>query len=426
MRREQFLTRAGAIALAPAGLAELAQAQTAATRWDGVRAAFALDPTKRNLTTFVFAPHPAPVRAAIAKHRRGLDSNAIGYLHAHEDELDARVLAAAAKYLAADPDELALTDSTTMGLALVYTGFDLRAGDEVLTSEHDFYATHESLRFAAERTGAVVKRTRLYGRPDRASADEIVSSVTDAITPRTRVVALTWVHSSTGVKLPVRAIARAVAEQNRKRDAARRIVVAIDGVHALGVEAAHPSQLGIDFLIAGTHKWLFGPRGTGIVWGNAAAWSHVRSTIPTFDGRAYGAWLFDRPVAIPPGPRLTPGGYKAFEHRWAAAEAFRFHLEIGRDQIEKHTHALATRLKRGLAEIRPVSLVTPMSSDLSAGIVCFTHARRSAEDVVSALARRGVVASVTPYRERYVRLGPSIANSEADVDAALKAIRALA
>jgi selenocysteine lyase/cysteine desulfurase len=426
VRRKEFLARSGALVLAPGSLVETASAAKPPQGWDAVRAEFALDRTKRNLSTFVLSSPPAPVRDAIARHRRGLDANPIGYLHANEAELDARVRAAAANYLGAEADEIALTDSTTMGLGLVYTGFLLRPGDELLTSEHDFYATHESLRFAAERSGGTVRKARLYGRPARPSEDEIVSSLQAALTPRTRLVALTWVHSSTGVKLPVRAIADVIAEENRRRNQARRILFAVDGVHGLGVESVRPAELGCDFLIAGTHKWLFGPRGTGIVWGRPSAWSSIRSTIPTFAGAAYGAWLFGTPAVVPPGLRLTPGGYKAFEHRWALAEAFRFHRRVGRVRIEQRTHALARRLKDGIAETPGLELVTPSSEKLSAGIVCIAAARRSAPEVVDALDRRGIVASVTPYRQQYVRLGPSIANSEADVDAALEALRQLA
>ena len=61
--------------------------------------------------------------------------------------------AAAAAYLGVQPSNLAFVDSTTMGLAMVYSGLKLEPGDEVLTTEHDHYATHESLRLA-RRDGA--------------------------------------------------------------------------------------------------------------------------------------------------------------------------------------------------------------------------------------------------------------------------------
>ena len=91
----------------------------------------------------MLATHPKPVRDAIERHRRGLDADPAGYLHAHEAELDQRVLDAAARYLEVPP-EFAFTDSTTMGLGLVYGG--IRIKGRPVATEHDFYSTHESLR----------------------------------------------------------------------------------------------------------------------------------------------------------------------------------------------------------------------------------------------------------------------------------------
>ena len=137
-------------------------------------------------------------------------------------------------YLGVVPEQIALTDSTTMALGLLYGGFALRPADEVLTTEHDFYATHEALRLS----GAKVQRVRLYSQPSRASVDEIVSALRRAIRPKTRLVAVTWVHSSTGVKLPIRAIADAIG--NRAR-------LAVDGVHGFGAEADGFGALGCDY-----------------------------------------------------------------------------------------------------------------------------------------------------------------------------------
>jgi selenocysteine lyase/cysteine desulfurase len=107
---------------------------------------FALDREYVNLTTFLLAPHPGIVRDAIERHRRELDANAALYLSQSERPLEEAARAAAAGYLGAEPDQIALTDSTTMGLGLVYARLRLRPGDEVVTTEHEFYATHEALR----------------------------------------------------------------------------------------------------------------------------------------------------------------------------------------------------------------------------------------------------------------------------------------
>ncbi|MGH2744848.1 MAG: aminotransferase class V-fold PLP-dependent enzyme, partial [Thermoleophilaceae bacterium] len=145
------------------------------------------------------------MRDAIERHRRALDANAAVYLRESEVALEDAARASVAGYLGAPPDEVALTDSTTMGIGLVYARLRLEPGDEVLTTDHDFYATHESLRLREQLDGARVRRIRLYDAPESVSVDAIASAVSRALSARTRCVALTWVHSSTGVKLPLRA-----------------------------------------------------------------------------------------------------------------------------------------------------------------------------------------------------------------------------
>jgi selenocysteine lyase/cysteine desulfurase len=123
---------------------------------------------------------------------------------------------------------------------------------------------------------------------------------------------------------------------------------------------------------------------------------------------------------------MTPGGFHSFEHRWALADAFELHRLIGRRRIAERTHGFARRLKEGLAEIPGVRMVTPAADELSAGIVCFEIEVMPAPEAVDALrARHRIVATVTPYAAEYVRLGPSIANGPEDIDAALRAVRAL-
>jgi selenocysteine lyase/cysteine desulfurase len=73
-----------------------------------------------------------------------------------------------------------------------------------------------------------------------------------------------------------------------------------------------------------------------------------------------------------------------------------------------------------------VRLVTPVAPELSAGIVCLDVGDRRPGEVADALRRQGILASVTPYASPHLRLGPSIVTSEADVDAAVRAIHALA
>jgi isopenicillin-N epimerase len=397
--------------------------------WDAVRAQFALNDEVIHMSALYIASHPAPVREAIERYRRELDANPVVYLSDHNRKNIAAVLEAAADYLGVKrADDIALTDSTTSGLGLVYNGLVLGPGDEVLTTEQDYYVTHEALRLAAERKGSAVRRVSLYEDVTRVTADQLVGRLLDAITPRTRALALTWVHSSTGLKLPLERIGEEVARLNAGRDEADRILVCVDAVHGFGVEDVALPGLGCDFFVSGCHKWLFGPRGTGIVWGSEAGWSRVLPTIPSFiDDGVFEAWRAgDKLEGRTDGRRFSPGGFKAYEHQWAMREAFEFCDGIGKARIAARTHALATQLKEGLAGMRHLAVRTPMAESLSAGIVCFEVNGMTPWQAVDRMRERGLVATVTPYATRYVRLAPSIRNTPQQVEAALRIVRSLA
>jgi len=391
--------------------------------WDSVQAQFLLSPDAAQFSAFVFASHPKAVREAIQRHRDALDRDP-HYLDEQAGPLDDAVSKAATGYLETRDEQIAYTDSTTMGLGLLYSGLRLRAGDEVLTTGHDFYSTHEALRLRAVRDGVTLRRVTLYddaatgGRS--MTAGGIVDRLTAAVTPRTRVVAITWVHSSTGVKVPVRAIADAL------RGRPNRPLLCVDAVHGFGAEDATPDQLGADFVVSGCHKWLFGPRGTGLVWGSTEGWAGYTPLIPPFDGRTIGAWLGVPADPVPPGRGATPGGFHTFEYRWALAQAFAFHTAIGRARVAGRTRELASRLKDGLAGIgSKVRLVTPEDPALSAGIVCVDVTGINPGAAVRQLREKRVYASSTPYDPSYLRFGTSIVTRERDIEAAISAVRAL-
>ncbi len=399
---------------------------TSFTNWDDLRAQFPLSPQLIHLAAFFLASHPTTVREAIERHRAGLDADPIGYWYEHEEKQEAKVLQAAADYLGVEPIDIALTDSTTMGLGLLYGGLQLRSGQQILTTIHDHYSTETSLRLRAERTGVKIRQIPLYRALKTISRDEIIDSLRKGISPTTRIVAVTWVHSSTGVKLPIQEMAQAIQTINRSRDEQDRVIFCVDGVHALGVEDFRLSELGCDFLIAGTHKWMFGPRGTGLVWGHPQAWPITQAIIPTFNSQAFEIWLKNgSPHSLPQSIYMTPGGFHSFEHRWALDEAFTLHQSIGKAKVTQRIYELNQQLKQGLAAMPHVTLHTPVSQDLSAGIVCFEVAGMAPRAVVEKLRQRGIVGSVTPYATQYARLAPSLLNSPQEIENTLVEIRNL-
>lgn len=426
---------AGAVAPADAisQVSTPSQAQSSLMNWQAVRDQFELSRDYIHMASFYLTSHPKPVRDAIEKYRRLIDKNPHEFVeHAlfspEHENLYLRATSEAAKYLGGKPEHVALTNCTTMGLALIYNGLALKAGDEILTTEHDHYAQHESIRLAAEKAGATWKKIALFDRYDSISEEGIVARIQKAIAPRTRAVGITWVHSSSGVKLPLRQIAEAIQAINVNRDERDRVLLVVDGVHGFGVEDENIAESGCDFFAAGTHKWLFGPRGTGIVWGRETAWARLSPTIPTFsDNEPYEAWMDNRRPKVPTRASwVSPGGFHAFEHEWALPEAFQFHQLIGRKRIADRIHLLNQQCKEGLKAIKKVKLYTPQGSGLSAGLVCFDIEGWKPEAVVQKLLEKKIIASVTPYKLYYARLAPSLMNSPEEVEKTVSAVRDIA
>ena len=393
--------------------------------WAWVRAQFDLAPEYLHLSQFFIVSHPRPVREAIERERRALDANP--FLTVEHGFTNRRPQSAVAEYIRGRREDIALVDSTTQGLALVYHGLSLKPGDEILTTTHDHYSHHESIRLATQRAGASWRRVPLYARADAATVDEVTTRLRESIAPKTRVVGLTWVHSGTGVKLPIRDLAAVVSEANRKRGESERILLVLDGVHGFGNQDESPAELGCDFFVAGTHKWIFAPRGTGIIWARAEAWTRLRPTIPTFSADApYEGWMDNKDPGPTQASFISPGGFKAYEHQWAMPEAFAFHRSIGRKRVAERIAALSTQCKEGLARMSRIKLHTPRARELSAGINCFEVAGMDPATAVQKLLEQKVIASASPYKTSYVRLAPSLVNDEQQVDQALRAVAALA
>ena len=415
--------------LLPGSLLAAVEAQTPPmpdlSTWDGVRAQFALDPAWMHFASFFIASHPAPVRAAIDGYRRAIDLNPFatvehGMFSEGADNLHVQVQAAVAEYLGARPQDVCLTGNTTTGLALVYQGLPLQAGDEVLCTTHDHYSHHESIRLAVARSGASMRMIPLFEEAATATTDSIIDALLKGIGPRTKVVGLTWVHSSSGIRLPIREIAAAL----RTRPGPPVLLV-VDGVHGLGSTDETVATLGCDYFCAGTHKWMFAPRGTGLVWANAENWARLRPLIPSFtDLDQYQAWERQEAPATPTtADRMAPGGFHAYEHQWATAAAFRMHRQMGRARVAARIRELNDQCKAGLAANRKVKLHTPMSAELSAGLVSFEVEGVAPAEVVKQLLARRIIASTSPYAITYARLAPSLVNTADEVERAVRAVR---
>lgn len=414
--RRDFLKQAGILAAAlplGASLPNIASASTAAAplprnKWAQLQQLFDQDPAWLHFSNFLVTTHPRPVREAIEMHRAALDKNpglAMDWDHGVTEKREEDVRIWAGKYVQADARQIALTGSTTEGLAMIYGGVQVRADQEILTTEHEHYATHTILELRTQRDGTKVRKIRLFQDPYQISKEELLANIDRSIRPETRVLGMCWVHSGSGVKLPLADIGALVDKHNRGRSEADRIVYVVDGVHGFGVEDVSFPAMNCDFFIAGTHKWMFGPRGTGIVVSRTPEVKYVTPIIPTFSEAEHFSTT------------MTPGGYHSFEHRWALTEAFKLHLQLGKADVQARIHELNSYLKKRLLQRPQIELVTPLSPEFSAGFTFFRVTGKNSDKIAAHLMANKVVADAV---ERdvgpVIRTAPGLLNDEAQID----------
>ena len=133
-----------------------------------------------------------------------------------------------------------------------------------------------------------------------------------------------------------------------------------------------------------------------------------------------------QPATASPARVFTPGGFHTFEHRYALPSAFALHQRLEPARVAARIHELGIQAKQGLAGMKHVTLHTPISSALSAGIICFEVARLKPDEVVARLRTKNIIATTSPYQVSYARVTPALFNTPAELETVLAEIRALA
>jgi isopenicillin-N epimerase len=160
------------------------------------------------------------------------------------------------RFLGCDGADLAFVDNATTGANAVLQSVDLRAGDEILVTDHGYGGVTQAVRHAARRAGAIVRTVMLpYPRFDEADA---VRRVREALTSRTRLAVLDHVTSESAILLPIAELAATCRRAG--------VAVLADGAHVPGAIPLDIPSLGVDWYAANLHKWAWAPRSSGVLW----------------------------------------------------------------------------------------------------------------------------------------------------------------
>ena len=377
--------------------ASLSPEQVAADEdfWFDVQQAFIEDRNIINLNNGTIQPGLRIVHEAVRRH---MDFSANAGFHsmsvlAKEIESVRRRLA---WHLGCDPEELVICRGGTEAGQIPILGLDLKAGDEVVTTNQDYPRLLSTWRQRERRDGIVLKVVPLPVPP--VAFDEFYRRIEEAVTPRTRLIHICHMTHYTGQMSPIRRIA----------DTAHRrgIEVLVDGAHGFMHMPFKLADLGADYYTASLHKWLMTPPGNGFV------------RIPR--DRIAKVWPLTPPWTDTPTDirRFEDVGTRTPANRVAIAEAITFNEGLGIERKAARLHYLkmrwAARLK-ALPRVRFYSSLDPEESCAIATVgIEGVDMTKLAEHLID---KHGIVVSSMKHPDfEGIRVVPNVSLSVKEVD----------
>jgi selenocysteine lyase/cysteine desulfurase len=301
-----------------------------------------------------------------------------------------------ARAFACDPEEIALTRNASEGLQICQLGFDLRPGDEVLTTNQDYPRMITTFQQRERRDGIVLRQFSLPVPAE--DPDEIVRLFEEQITPRTRLILMCHVINLTGQILPV----REVVQMARRRD----VPVLVDGAHSFAHFPFTQPELDCDYFATSLHKWLFAPHGTGLLYVR-------RDKIADLWPMMAAPEKMDEDVR-----KFEEIGTHPAANYLAIAEALTFHQGIGAERKAARMIYLRNRWAERLRRHDRVRLHTSLRPGCACGLATVEIDGIDAGELTQYLwqSYRIIVTAINHPEFQGIRVSPSVYTTREEID----------
>jgi L-cysteine/cystine lyase len=360
------------------------------------------------LNTGTFGPLPVrSVQAMQQQLERELQSGRLG--SAFFERLIATYQTtrqALSRLLHVDEDEIALTANTGEGLNIISNGLNWQPGDEIITTNHEHISLLAPLYQLRARYGVVIRVADLGTHAELS----VLKAVANLVTPRTKLIALSHVTWSTGVRLEVAEVGALGRE--------RGIPVLIDGAQAAGAIPLDLHALGIDFYAVPGQKWLCGPDGTGALYARREALKYVTATYVGYfssDDPHADIWKLQENAR-----RFEVGGRQTAAVVAQAASLAWLEETVGHAWIFARIPELNRYAAQALVTVPGLRVLSPRPGD--SGLLTFTLKDRNPDEVVTYLSEQYHISIRTIPEMDSLRVSTGFYNPEEEINTLVKAL----
>ena len=224
--------------------------------WSVIQNAFTVTRGIINLNNGGVSPSPRIVTEALVRYIwQQEDATAYTMWQILEPQSET-IRTGLAEMFGCDREEIAITRNASESLEILLMGMDFKPGDEILTTTQDYPRMLTTLRQREKREGLVLKLIQIPVPPK--NLNDIAALFERGITNRTKLVLISHQINLTGQITPV----KAVCEMAR----AKGIETIVDGAHSFAQFDFKQKDLGCDYFGTSLHKWLYAPKGTGMLY----------------------------------------------------------------------------------------------------------------------------------------------------------------
>lgn len=307
----------------------------------------------------------------------------------------------AARFLGCDMSEMLITNSTTSGMNAVAQGLRLKAGDHILTTDQEHGGGLLCWKYLAKYHGVIIDTIIIP--PSENNVEAILDRIKKNIRKKTKLISLSHVFSSTGLRMPVAEISSLARS--------RGILCIVDGAQAVGAIKVNVKELGCHAYATSGHKWLMGPKGTGLLYLSKDAQDIIR---PMQFEESYSTYNDGNGVV---NLACILGLGKAIEY-----------LEsLGISKIEEHNLSLRNRLYDKLKNLSNLKIVSPAAGHFASPMLaCLLPAALERTQFVKMLLDRHKL-SIRPTHKEFgfngIRFSLHIFNTEKEVDFAAEVLQ---
>lgn len=403
--RREFASRLAMGGAAALWSRPLPAASSDVSSWKGVRAQFLFPPDVTLMNAANLCPASRPVREAL-NSTADLDHDLSPANRERMQKGRESTRQLLAEFLRATPDEILITRNTSEANNLVSSGLDLKSGDEVLAFSDNHPSNLQAWNEKAKRFGFTVRLVQQVNpHPGAARYLELFEA---QMSPRTRLLALTHMTNTVGDVLPVGDLCR-IARQ-------RGVLSLVDGAQSFGLMDVDLSKIQPDFYSGSGHKWLCGPKETGVLY--------VRKDVQE---RLWPSVISAYTGAVGLSRRHEGMGQRDDCAIIALGEALKLQTRVGRQRIDARGRQLAGMLMEGLSKISGVKVWTHPEAGRSHSVVSFQPGSHAPRDFAARLYEKAKIVTATRGGQDRpgVRLAPHFYNLDEDVERTLAAIRQL-